>query len=467
MFNSIKFYCMKKSILFLLIGALSFSSFAQNYNYDRYTISGGLLGGANFNTFKATGENPKGIGFESTIGLAGGGWVNFPLGKLFSLEPQLMYSTFPYDASNNTGGVSEGALTYMSLPVFLKLHLGNSFAITAGPQFDFLVANQDDKHLYSEDDFTKASVGLGAGVEIFPHGRITVFGRYVSGLGNMLESDDPTTPTFYNQNIQAGLKVRLFGKRIPADSDGDGIADKDDKCPNKAGTAKYNGCPIPDTDGDGVNDEADKCPSQAGLAKYAGCPIPDTDKDGVNDEADKCPNQAGLAKYQGCPVPDTDKDGVNDEADKCPNQAGLAKYNGCPIPDTDGDGVNDESDKCPKTPGIAENLGCPEMTFLYLRDVAELSAEDKANLDIVVKFLNNNPSLSITLEGHTSTLGDAKYNQKLSEKRANGAVAYLVSKGIDKNRLQAKGYGEEFPIGDNSVEAGRAQSRRLVIKIAQ
>jgi OOP family OmpA-OmpF porin len=104
-----------------------------------------------------------------------------------------------------------------------------------------------------------------------------------------------------------------------------------DKCPTVAGTAKYEGCPVPDTDGDGINDENDKCITVKGLAKYNGCPIPDRDRDGINDEEDKCPDVAGVARYQGCPVPDRDKDGINDEEDKCPDVPGVRENNGCPL----------------------------------------------------------------------------------------------------------------------------------------
>ena len=135
------------------------------------------------------------------------------------------------------------------------------------------------------------------------------------------------------------------------------------------------------------------------------------------------------------------------------------------IPDTDGDGVNDELDKCPQTPGIAENQGCPEMILNYKRAEATLSTEDKVQLDSVVKFLNNHPTVNIIIEGHTSTLGETEYNQKLSEKRAANSVEYMVSKGIDAGRLSAVGYGEQYPVGDNATEEGRAQSRRTIIKI--
>jgi OmpA-OmpF porin, OOP family len=220
-----------------------------------------------------------------------------------------------------------------------------------------------------------------------------------------------------------------------------------------------------DTDGDGIVDSLDACPTVYGIAQFQGCP--DTDKDGIQDSQDKCPTVPGLPKYQGCPIPDTDGDGINDEEDKCPTVPGLPRYQGCPIPDTDGDGVNDEEDKCPNTPGVAANLGCPEMILYFKRADAVLNATDKMKLDTVVVFLNNHPEVNVTIEGHTSTLGATDYNQKLSERRAASSVKYLISKGIAKERLSAVGYGEQYPIGDNSVEAGRAASRRVVIKVKQ
>ena len=133
--------------------------------------------------------------------------------------------------------------------------------------------------------------------------------------------------------------------------------------------------------------------------------------------------------------------------------------------DTDGDGIIDTADQCPNVAGIADNAGCPEIILYYKRDEASLNENDKAELDKVVTFLNNHPKVNVILEGHTSTLGEADYNQKLSEQRANSSVEYLVSKGIDAGRLKAVGFGEQFPIGDNSVEEGRSKSRRTVVKV--
>ncbi|UAY52909.1 DUF5723 family protein [Ferruginibacter albus] len=262
------------------------------------------------------------------------------------------------------------------------------------------------------------------------------------------------------------------------DTDMDGIADKDDKCPTVAGLEKYNGCPIPDSDSDGINDEQDKCPTVVGLEKYNGCPIPDTDGDGINDEADKCPNVAGIAKYNGCPIPDTDNDGVNDEEDKCPTVAGVAKYNGCPIPDTDKDGVNDEEDKCPTLAGTAANHGCPEIKeavkkridvaasrIYFATGSAKLLATSNAGLNIVAAALKADPNLKIDINGHTDNVGKPEKNQLLSEARAKAVYDYLVKKGVDANRLTSKGFGDTQPIADNKTAAGRTKNRRVELQL--
>jgi outer membrane protein OmpA-like peptidoglycan-associated protein len=163
----------------------------------------------------------------------------------------------------------------------------------------------------------------------------------------------------------------------PTDSDGDGVPDKKDRCPNTPHGAivDANGCPR-DSDHDGVYDGLDRCPNTPAntpVDQY-GCPR-DTDGDGVPDNLDKCPNTPrGTPVYPasdvaraGCPV-DTDGDGVPDNLDRCPNTPhGVpVDANGCPR-DSDGDGVNDAEDKCPNTPPNARPVypsghaqaGCP------------------------------------------------------------------------------------------------------------
>jgi len=72
----------------------------------------------------------------------------------------------------------------------------------------------------------------------------------------------------------------------------------------------------------------------------------------------------------------------------------------------------------------------------------------------------------VEIEGHTDNVGSDDANQKLSEKRAQAIVDYRNQKGIDGSRLQTIGFGETWPIADNSTEEGRA-NRRVEIKVSQ
>ena len=229
-----------------------------------------------------------------------------------------------------------------------------------------------------------------------------------------------------------------------------------------------------DSDNDGIVDAKDKCPTVAGVAKYDGCPVPDSDKDGVNDDNDKCPKVAGLVKYQGCPIPDTDKDGINDEEDKCPKVAGVARYQGCPIPDRDNDGVNDEEDKCPDEAGVKENKGCPEIQT-KINDLAKnvyfntggavISAKTTKSLDSVIAIISKYKETKVDIAGHTDNVGKPTSNKTLSQKRADAIKAYFVKKGIATERINAVGYGSEQPIADNKTAKGKAENRRVEIKV--
>ena len=290
---------------------------------------------------------------------------------------------------------------------------------------------------------------------------------------NLQTAYHPTMKSESTENyFQHALGITIkFGKQ---DRDNDGVADKDDKCPDVAGKPELNGCP--DADGDGITDAEDACPDVFGLKEFNGCP--DTDGDGIADKDDACPDEAGKPEFNGCP--DTDGDGVADHVDQCKDVAGPKENNGCPWPDTDGDGVLDKDDECPEEAGPASNNGCPEVTqevqtqlndfaktILFDLGKATIKPESADVLDNIVKVLNEFKKAKFSVEGYTDSTGNKAKNIKLSEARANSVKDYLVAKGIAADRLSAKGFGPEKPVADNKTKAGREQNRRVEINLVK
>ena len=227
-----------------------------------------------------------------------------------------------------------------------------------------------------------------------------------------------------------------------------------------------------DTDKDGIIDTEDKCPTVFGLAAFNGCP--DTDADGIQDSEDKCPTVFGVAAFKGCP--DTDGDGVQDSEDECPTEKGVTALKGCP--DTDGDGVADKNDKCIDRPGPIENAGCPVITKQVLnrlnfaaqaiqfevgKDVIKITSF--AQLNEVVKILNEYSDYQLIIDGHTDNTGTAEKNQILSEKRASAIKKYFTDKGVDESRLLATGYGFTKPLVPNTNAANKAKNRRVELNM--
>jgi outer membrane protein OmpA-like peptidoglycan-associated protein len=96
---------------------------------------------------------------------------------------------------------------------------------------------------------------------------------------------------------------------------------------------------------------------------------------------------------------------------------------------------------------------------------ATLKPESYAELENVLKFLQDNATVRLEISGHTDNVGSRSLNQKLSENRAKAVVDYLVGKGIDKSRLEAKGYADTQPVTGNDTPEGRAQNRRVEFKV--
>ncbi|UUC46110.1 OmpA family protein [Flavobacterium cerinum] len=282
------------------------------------------------------------------------------------------------------------------------------------------------------------------------------------------ETRDPSIDVPSHMQHFAGITFKFGGK----DTDGDGIYDKDDACPDVPGLKEFQGCP--DTDGDGIPDKDDACPDVAGPKEFQGCP--DTDGDGIPDKDDACPEVAGPKQFNGCP--DTDGDGVPDNLDKCPEVKGPKENGGCPWPDRDGDGVPDKDDKCPDVKGTVANNGCPEVsdetikklnayakTILFNSGKATFQKQTFPVLQSITAILKEYPHARFSIEGHTDSDGKDSFNQKLSEERAKAVKDYLIENGIDFERLSSIGYGETKPIDTNKTAKGKANNRRVEVKL--
>ncbi len=94
---------------------------------------------------------------------------------------------------------------------------------------------------------------------------------------------------------------------------------------------------------------------------------------------------------------------------------------------------------------------------------SDIKPESQKTIDQIVEMLQANPSLRIGIEGHTDNVGIAASNMTLSDNRAKAVMNACTTKGIDKSRLSAKGWGQDKPISDNTTEDGRAKNRRVEI----
>jgi OOP family OmpA-OmpF porin len=288
----------------------------------------------------------------------------------------------------------------------------------------------------------------------------------------------------------------------PSDRDGDGIVDPDDTCPDEPedldGYQDRDGCPDPDNDADTILDVADSCPDEPedmdGDRDTDGCPDidQDRDKDGLADNVDKCPDQPedkdGFRDDDGCPDPDNDKDGLADAVDKCPMEPeDFDKFedeDGCPDNDNDNDGIVDATDQCPNEPedydGDADEDGCPDLYKLVVVTDSRIELKQKVHfatgkstilsdsfplLNEVAQVLLDRPKITSRIEGHTDSRGSDKFNQRLSQGRANSVRTYLMRQGIASSRVDAVGLGEDVPIEDNTSSSGRAANRRVEFHI--
>ncbi|MCL2825221.1 MAG: OmpA family protein [Polyangiaceae bacterium] len=256
-----------------------------------------------------------------------------------------------------------------------------------------------------------------------------------------------------------------------------------------------------DSDGDGICDEKDACPNERGEPnddpRLNGCPPPppppppsDRDNDGIIDDEDACPDEPGPRSddptKNGCPLPpDRDGDGIIDSEDACPDNPGPRRDDpnttGCP--DTDGDGIIDRDDACPELAGFPnadpKKHGCPRAivtpTEIKIMERVEFDTgratirrESDPVLNAVLDILKTNPDIRLLrIEGHTDSQGSAFMNMNLSKARAAAVRKWLIDNGIEASRLTSAGFGQTKPIADNNTPEGRQENRRVAFEILE
>jgi len=239
---------------------------------------------------------------------------------------------------------------------------------------------------------------------------IEVFAMSGVGYGNA-----PGTPTFrVLLGVAYGKSAAIFRQ---ADGYGDGWASGDDSC--GTGMVDVGGCVPQDWAGPMVEETPNGTDGQEELvAMVNDIPTMDTDGDSLVDAQDSCPDEFGPVDSKGCPM-----------APEVSVQKGHIK-----IADT----VHFEYNEATIKP----------LSYSLLDKVARILVSHK---DII----------QVSIEGHTSSEGPAEYNRSLSQRRAEAVRTYLNGKGVEAERMVAKGYGEDRPVATNSTEAGRKANRRV------
>jgi OmpA-OmpF porin, OOP family len=105
--------------------------------------------------------------------------------------------------------------------------------------------------------------------------------------------------------------------------------------------------------------------------------------------------------------------------------------------------------------------------LLFDTGSATLQPSSQEQLGNIAAILKAYPNVHLKIGGYTDNTGDATANMSLSAARAKNVMDSLVSSGIDASRLSSEGYGEQYPVGDNSTEEGRAQNRRIAMRVTQ
>lgn len=339
-----------------------------------------------------------------------------------------------------------------------------------------------------------APAGLGVQIRLDDHTALEMSSGFNYAFDDKINrvTSAPKKDAFWN--FLAGLTVTTESGN--ADPDGDGLTNREEK---ELGTNKK----VADTDGDGLTDGAE-------VLTYKTNPLKaDTDGDGLTDGDEVLkyktdPNKAdsdgdGLSdgdevmKHKTDPLKaDTDGDGLNDgdevmtyktdalkadtDGDGLTDGDEVKKHKTDPLKaDTDGGTVSDgaevargsnpldPTDDVPKKKEIKVEVGKAIVLegIVFKTGSANIEPRSEETLEEAFNTLDQNKDITVEIRGYTDNVGSPRANLRLSQRRADAVKAWLVKKGIAANRIVAKGYGQENPVGDNSTPEGRQKNRRI------
>lgn len=201
--------------------------------------------------------------------------------------------------------------------------------------------------------------------------------------------------------------------------------------------------------------------------------IADSDGDGVADVNDRCPQTflGAVTDLYGCA--DNDGDGIIDSLDRCANTPAGSEVdsNGCM--DSDNDGVKNSADRCPNSePGerVLRN-GCAARQSVGLESIrfaaggTELSAEARAHLMAISAVMTTSPEYRLAVQGHSDDRGGDEVIYRVSRARALVVRDALISLGVAAERIDIHAFGASMPLADNGSSEGRARNRRVAFRV--
>ncbi|PKL82292.1 MAG: hypothetical protein CVV24_10880 [Ignavibacteriae bacterium HGW-Ignavibacteriae-3] len=368
---------------------------------------------------------------------AGVGLLNYNVNDVPKVS---VFSPSPISQSGWTVGLPFGIGTEVKLSdaVALDLSVGYTFSLT------------DNLNYYSIKGTNDGMINLGIGISFSNESLNT--DKDHDGLTKREElalGTDPDNADTDGDGLKDGEEVnKYFTNPLKVDTDGDGLADGDEVMKYKTEPTKV------DTDGDGLSDGDE-------VLKYKTDPLKtDTDGDGLKDGEEVNTLKTNPLKT------DTDGDGLNDGEE-------VLKYKTDPLKvDTDGGTIGDGIEVKRGTNPLDPKDDMPvveaekELTFDFVHfgfNNSNLNKASKKILDDAVVVLSKYSGAKIKLAGHTDSIGNEKYNMKLSVKRANVVLDYLAKKGINSKQIVAEGFGELKPVASNKTAKDRAKNRRTEI----